>query len=103
MTGRDDFELVLRREGLTQPQTTAVLDAAETYATSQARLAIGALGCQPPQPAVMHLLDIHAKTFTACGQPGVNPTRRGDGTCGQCREATGPSSSLAGSSARLTR
>ena len=55
---RNEFELVLRREGLTQPQTAAVLDAAETYATSQATLAIGAAGCQPPQPAVMHLLDV---------------------------------------------
>ncbi len=87
MTGRDDFELVLRREGLTQPQTQAVLDAAETYATSQARAAIGALGYQPPQPAVMHLLNVRRMSFTACGQPGVNTTRRGDVTCGQCQEA----------------
>lgn len=39
---RDDLELILRREGLTRPQVTAVLQAADAYATAQARLAADA-------------------------------------------------------------
>jgi hypothetical protein len=83
---RDDLELVCGREGLTRPQTAAVLDAADRYATAQARHAIDALGYALPgdAPAVMHLLDVRSGSFTACGQPGVNTTRRGDVTCGTC-------------------
>ena len=79
---RDQLELTCRREGLTQPQTQAVLQAAEQYATTQAKLAIDALGYEPPP---VHLLDLSKPgTMNACGKPGVNTTRRGDVTCGTC-------------------
>jgi hypothetical protein len=53
---RDQLELVLRREGLTQPQTTAALQAADAYATTQAVTAIAKASplvshWQPPLPA----------------------------------------------------
>ncbi len=44
---REEFELILRREGLTRPQADAILAAADAYATAQARLAIDALGYPP--------------------------------------------------------
>jgi hypothetical protein len=89
---RDDLELVLRREGLTQPQTTAALQAADAYATTQAKAAIDALawptidasGYQPP---AVHYL---AGARTACGQPNqnlVNTTNPRQVTCDQCKTA----------------
>jgi hypothetical protein len=88
---RDQLELVLTREGLTRPQTRAVLDAAEQYATSQAKLAIDSLGGYPPAVTdfvPLHLLDLSKPgTMNACDRPGVNTTKRRDVTCQQCREA----------------
>jgi hypothetical protein len=77
---RDQLELVLRREGLTQPQTTAALQAADAYATTQARHAIDALGV--PWSGVLHWLDLSKPpTLNGCGLPGVNTTRHADVTC----------------------
>jgi hypothetical protein len=77
---RDQLELVLTREGLTRPQTRAVLDAADAYATTQARLAIDALGV--PWPGVLHRLDLSKPpAMTGCGLPGVNTSRHADVTC----------------------
>jgi hypothetical protein len=82
---RDELELVCGREGLTRPQTQAVLDAADRYATTQARHAIDALTSHT-QP-VVHLFDaLRPPSNSACGRPGVNTTRRGDVTCGTCLE-----------------
>ena len=81
---RDDLELILRREGLTQPQTTVVLDAADRYATTQATAAIYALGAFGPWHLV-HFLD-GAKI--ACYEANVNlvnTTDRGRVTCGPCK------------------
>jgi len=83
---RDELELVLRREGLTQPQTTAALQAADAYATTQAANAINALAWHT-RPVLRHLLDLRNKTFTACGAGGVNTTRRADVTCERCKTA----------------
>jgi hypothetical protein len=82
---RDDLELVCGREGLTRPQTQAVLDAADRYATTQARHAIDAL--YPPKPDVHYYV---AGARTACGLRNenlVNTTRRRQVTCDACKEA----------------
>jgi hypothetical protein len=89
---RDQLELVLTREGLTQPQTRAVLDAADQYATSQAKAAIDALGWQTIDASGYRPPDVHylAGARTACGQPNqnlLNTTIRGRVTCGACRKS----------------
>jgi len=87
---RDDLELILRREGLTQPQTTVVLDAADRYATAQAKAAIYALGAFGPWPHV-HYFAGASRTKVACGKPNVNlvnTTDRARVTCGPCKATT---------------
>jgi hypothetical protein len=89
---RDQLELVLTREGLTQPQTRAVLDAADQYATSQAKAAIDAIGWQTINASGYRSPDVHylAGARTACGQPNqnlLNTTIRGRVTCGPCRKS----------------
>jgi Tfp pilus assembly protein PilV len=81
---RDDLELVLRREGLTQPQTHAALQAADAYAQTQARHAIDAMYEPPP----VHLW--RGDNKTVCGLPNanlVNTTNPRQVTCDQCRTA----------------
>jgi hypothetical protein len=80
----DELETICWREGLTRPQVDTVLIAAGSYATTQAAAALAALDYQPPPLAVMHLLDVRSKSFTACGATGVNTSTRGDVTCGTC-------------------
>jgi len=82
----EDFELVCGREGLTRPQTQAVLDAADAYATSQARAAIDALGYQPPP--LVHFYDGTDFTRVACGEANlnvVNTIERGRVSCDRCK------------------
>ena len=79
---RDQLELVLAREGLTRPQTHAVLQAADQYATTQAHLAIvtGRCACD-----VHYLLG----SKIACGKTNedvVNTTVRDRVTCAACKE-----------------
>jgi hypothetical protein len=82
---RDQLELVLTREGLTRPQTQAVLDAADQYATSQCAAALDAVGRYAP---LVHWL--RGTANVACGAENVNlvnTTIRGRVTCGPCRKS----------------
>ena len=84
---RDQVELVCRREGLTSPQTAAVLEAADAYATAQARLAIGALGAGAVT-IFMHLQVHKPQSGPACSPRSGWPctTERGDVTCEACKQ-----------------
>jgi len=80
---RDDLELILRREGLTQPQTTVVLDAADRYATAQATQAIDALR---GRRRAVHWY--RGGTKVECGLRNanlVNTTNPRQVTCDQCK------------------
>jgi hypothetical protein len=88
---RDELELVLRREGLTQPQTTAALTAADAYATTQAKAAIDALAFHAGIPG--SLAPVHwyrGGTKVECGRKNqdlVNTTNPRQVTCDQCKTA----------------
>jgi hypothetical protein len=83
---RDQLKLVLLEEGLTRPQTAAVLDAADAYATTQARAAIDALGYQPPP--LVHFYDGANFAKVACGAANLNVVNtfdRGRVSCDRCK------------------
>ena len=86
---RDQLELILRREGLTQPQTTVVLDAADRYATAQATQAIDALGFHAGVHGSRDPVHWYrGSTKVECGRKNmnlVNTTAPRQVTCLDCR------------------
>ena len=86
---RDQLELVLTREGLTQPQTRAALAAADAYATAQAKAAIDALTFHAGVPGSRDPVHWYrGGTKVECGQKNmnlVNTTAPRQVTCLDCR------------------
>jgi hypothetical protein len=84
---RDQLELVLTREGLTRPQTRAVLDAADQYATSQCEAAIDALGVATPLPVMHWQPPLPEAERPACNPPAPYMTTviRAHVTCPACK------------------
>lgn len=87
ISDREILELMMRREGLTQPQTDACMVAADVYATAQAKAAIDALDFTPP--LVHYLASVSAGTQVACGKKNqdlLNTRLAHRVTCEACKE-----------------